>query len=152
MRIQCVQIGDDALKGRTHPIRIQYWADSVPVLRWPKRKLRRNVSENPIPRPIENQCRSNWLSGHSVIHSSRIFFLRRHCTAASNPSMRAREARVRCWRACSLGSRRDSAQVQAKSTKMLWIAYLYPSLGRRTRGKSVLTRARPAVKNGPVCI
>ena len=31
---QYVQIGDDAHSGRTNPVRIPYWADSVTVLRW----------------------------------------------------------------------------------------------------------------------
>ena len=42
------QIGDDALRGRTNPVRIPYWADSVTVLSWQKRKLSRIVSNKPI--------------------------------------------------------------------------------------------------------
>ena len=39
------QIGDGALSGRTNPVRIPYWADSVTVLGWQKRKLSRIVSD-----------------------------------------------------------------------------------------------------------
>ena len=43
-----VQIGDDALRGRTNPVRIPYWADSVTVLRWQQRKLSGIVSDKQI--------------------------------------------------------------------------------------------------------
>ena len=37
----------DALRGRTNPVRFPYWADSVTVLGWQKRKLSRIVSDKP---------------------------------------------------------------------------------------------------------
>ena len=40
-----VQIGDDALRGRTNPVRIPFWVGSVTVLGRQKRKLRRIVSD-----------------------------------------------------------------------------------------------------------
>ena len=42
------QIGADALRGTTNPVRIPYWADPVPVLGWAERKLSRNVSRESI--------------------------------------------------------------------------------------------------------
>ena len=44
----CVQIGDDALSGRTNPGRIPDWAHSVPVVGWAERKLSGNVSRESI--------------------------------------------------------------------------------------------------------
>ena len=38
------QIGDNALRGRTNPVRIPYWADSVPVMGLKKRKRRRTYT------------------------------------------------------------------------------------------------------------